>query len=129
GNRHWAANPIDLKRPNQTSARRAGLSNPERKQRPFAVILTCSDSRVPPELIFDRGLGDLFVIRLAGNVIGKDVNHDFALGSIQYAVKELKARLVVVLGHQQCGAAAAALTHRPPPPQPPPLSPPLKALV
>lgn len=71
-------------------------------QKPFAVIVSCSDSRVPPELIFDQGLGDLFVIRVAGNVVDK-----VALGSIEYAVEHLKAPLVVVMGHEKCGAVKA----------------------
>lgn len=76
-------------------------------QNPFAVILTCSDSRCPPELIFDRGLGDLFVIRNAGNIIG-----DYELGSIEYAVEHLDVSLVVVLGHTNCGAVGAYLEHK-----------------
>ncbi len=74
------------------------------EQHPFAVILGCSDSRVPVELVFDQGFGDLFVIRVAGNVIADDV-----LGSIQYAVRHLKTALLVVLGHQGCGAVSATL--------------------
>ncbi|MBE0658895.1 MAG: carbonic anhydrase [Bryobacteraceae bacterium] len=73
-------------------------------QHPYAVILGCSDSRVPPELIFDEGLGDLFVIRDAGNVVDDEV-----LGSIEYAVEHLGVRLVVVLGHEKCGAVSAAV--------------------
>jgi carbonic anhydrase len=73
-------------------------------QRPFAAVLGCSDSRVPIELVFDQGFGDLFVIRVAGNVVSTDV-----LGSIGYAVAHLHTRLVVVLGHEGCGAVTAAL--------------------
>lgn len=73
-------------------------------QAPKAVILACSDSRVPPELIFDQGLGDLFVIRNAGNVIDSHV-----LGSIEYATKYLKTPLVFVLGHNMCGAIRATI--------------------
>lgn len=73
-------------------------------QNPFAVIITCSDSRVIPESIFMKGIGDLFVIRLAGNVVG-----DFGLGSIEYAVEHLECNLVVVMGHTSCGAINAAL--------------------
>jgi len=73
-------------------------------QRPFAVILGCSDSRVPPELVFDQSFGDLFVIRLAGNLIAPGVG-----GSIQYAYQHLGTSLLVVLGHQGCGAVKAAL--------------------
>jgi carbonic anhydrase len=78
-------------------------------QAPLAVVIGCADSRVPPELIFDEGVGDLFVVRVAGNVIsgaGASVK-----GSIEYAVAELGVRLVVVLGHSQCGAVKAALQH------------------
>ncbi|MBE7543434.1 MAG: carbonic anhydrase [Bryobacteraceae bacterium] len=76
----------------------------EEGQHPYAVILGCADSRVPPELIFDEGLGDLFVIRDAGNVVDDDV-----LGSIEYAVEHLGVQLVVVLGHEKCGAVTAAI--------------------
>ncbi|GHU46582.1 hypothetical protein FACS1894120_3640 [Clostridia bacterium] len=74
-------------------------------QHPFAVVVTCSDSRAVPELYFDQKIGDIFVIRNAGNVMDKS-----ALGSIEYAVKELKVPLVVVVGHIKCGAVAAALS-------------------
>ena len=73
-------------------------------QHPYAVVITCSDSRVPAELIFDAGIGELFVIRTAGNVIGS-----YELGSIEYGAEHLHAPLVVVLGHTNCGAVAAAL--------------------
>ncbi|OPY80294.1 MAG: Carbonic anhydrase [Syntrophorhabdus sp. PtaU1.Bin153] len=73
-------------------------------QQPFAVILGCSDSRIPPEIIFDQGLGDIFVIRVAGNVVD-----DIALGSIEYAVDHLGTKLVVVLGHGKCGAVSATV--------------------
>lgn len=71
-------------------------------QHPFAVVISCSDSRVSPELIFDQGLGDLFVIRTAGNLIG-----GLELGSVEYAVEHLGVDLIIVLGHQQCGAVKA----------------------
>jgi carbonic anhydrase len=71
-------------------------------QHPFAVVLCCSDSRVAPEIIFDQRLGDLFVIRNAGNVVDEDV-----LGSVEYAVDHLETPLVVVLGHSSCGAVTA----------------------
>lgn len=74
-------------------------------QNPFALIVCCSDSRVIPENIFMKGLGDLFVVRLAGNVVG-----DFALGSIEYGVEHLGIKLVMVLGHTGCGAVHAAMT-------------------
>ena len=77
-------------------------------QRPYAVIVTCSDSRVIPESIFSAGIGDLFVIRIAGNVMD-----DHQLGSIEYAVEHLGCSLVVVLGHTHCGAVDAAMNHEP----------------
>src|SRR5512134_321923 len=73
-------------------------------QYPFATILGCSDSRVPPELVFDAGFGDLFIVRVAGNVISPEV-----MGSLQYAGLHLRTPLFVVLGHEGCGAVAAAL--------------------
>ena len=84
----------------EAAKRRAELT---KSQHPFAIIVSCSDSRVPPELVFDQGLGDLFVLRVAGNVID-----DHSLGSIEYAVDHLATRLIVVLGHQRCGAVKAA---------------------
>ncbi len=77
-------------------------------QAPYAVIVTCSDSRVVPEMIFSAGIGDLFVIRVAGNVIDPH-----QLGSIEYAAEHLGTGLIVVLGHDHCGAVEAALYHRP----------------
>lgn len=77
-------------------------------QSPYAVIITCSDSRVIPECIFSAGLGELFVIRVAGNVI--DAHQ---LGSIEYAVEHLGCRLIVVMGHDHCGAVGAAIDHEP----------------
>jgi carbonic anhydrase len=85
----------------QAAKRRAELI---KSQHPFAIILSCSDSRVPPEIIFDEGLGDLFIVRVAGNVL-----NDEGLGSIEYGVEILGARLIVVLGHQSCGAVDAAM--------------------
>src|SRR5258708_9038822 len=78
-------------------------------QQPFAVVLSCMDSRVPPELIFDQGLGDVFVIRVAGPVLGPD-----ELASLQYAIIEKRVNLVVVLGHTNCGAVEAAAARKPP---------------
>lgn len=75
-------------------------------QSPFAVILGCSDSRVPAELVFDQGLGDLFVVRVAGNVAAPS-----QIGSVEFAVSELGTRLVVVMGHANCGAVIAALNN------------------
>jgi carbonic anhydrase len=85
----------------QAAKRRGELT---KSQHPFAIILSCSDSRVPPELVFDEGLGDLFIVRVAGNVL-----NDEGLGSIEYGVEVLGARLILVLGHQSCGAVDAAM--------------------
>jgi carbonic anhydrase len=90
----------NLQHPGQTTERRAELA---KDQHPFATIVSCSDSRVPPEIVFDQGLGDLFICRVAGNVI-----NDENLGSIEYAVDHLGTRLILVLGHQRCGAVQAA---------------------
>jgi carbonic anhydrase len=84
----------------EAAKRRAELT---KSQHPFATIVSCSDSRVPPEIVFDQGLGDLFVLRVAGNVI-----NDESLGSIEYSVDVVAVRLIVVLGHQHCGAVKAA---------------------
>lgn len=73
-------------------------------QEPFAVILGCSDSRVPAELVFDQGLGDLFVIRVAGNIVAPS-----QIGSVEFAVSQFGTRLVVVLGHSQCGVIMATI--------------------
>jgi carbonic anhydrase len=91
------------------SARRPELSAAERRsqilaQTPFAVVLSCSDSRVPTEIVFDQGLGTLFITRVAGNVIETGT-----LGSIEYGIGHLKSHVVVVLGHEGCGAVKAAL--------------------
>jgi carbonic anhydrase len=90
----------NLQHPGQTTERRTELA---KTQHPFAAIVSCSDSRVPPEIVFDQGLGDLFVVRVAGNVI-----NDEGLGSIEYTVDHLGTRLILVLGHQSCGAVQAA---------------------
>jgi carbonic anhydrase len=87
--------------PNQGAARRSEVFG---GQAPFAAILGCSDSRVPLEIIFDQGIGDLFVIRVAGNVAD-----DIVSASIEYAAEHLQVPLVVVLGHQNCGAVQAAV--------------------
>lgn len=73
-------------------------------QSPFAIVLTCADSRVSPEYIFDQGIGDLFTIRVAGNIVD-----DAVLGSIEYATVHLGVNLIVVMGHEKCGAVAAAV--------------------
>ena len=87
--------------PDESVKRRRDLAS---GQHPFAVILGCADSRVAPELLFDEGLGDLFVIRVAGNIVD-----DAVLGSIEYAVEHLGTKLIVVLGHEKCGAVSAAV--------------------
>lgn len=79
----------------------------QNSQHPFAVIITCSDSRVAPEILFDQGIGDLFVIRNAGNLIS-----DIDMGSIEYAVEHLNAKLVVILGHTECGAIKAYIGNK-----------------
>ncbi len=89
-------------------SRRVRLSTWAKGQSPYAIIVTCSDSRVIPESIFSAGIGELFVIRLAGNIID-----DHQLGSIEYAAGHLGCRLVVVLGHTHCGAVDAAIHHEP----------------
>jgi carbonic anhydrase len=90
-----------LAHPHQTPEHCAALSD---AQLPFAIILGCADSRVPPEIIFDQGLGDLFVIRVAGNLID-----DMVLASIEYAAAHLHTPLMMVLGHTKCGAVSATL--------------------
>lgn len=84
-----------------TETRRAELAD---GQEPFAIILGCSDSRVPAEIVFDQGLGDLFVIRVAGNIVAPS-----QVGSVEFAAERFHTRLVVVLGHSQCGAVTATL--------------------
>jgi carbonic anhydrase len=93
-----------LGEPRHLRAPKEVLAGLAQVQRPYATILGCSDSRVPPELIFDAGFGDLFIIRVAGNVISAEV-----MGSIQYAAAHLATSLIVVLGHEGCGAVQAAL--------------------
>lgn len=90
-----------LRHPHQTAQRIAEVA---KGQHPIAVILGCSDSRVLPEIAFDCGVGDLFVVRVAGNVLD-----DVVLGTIEYAVVELGIQLVIVLGHERCGAITAAV--------------------
>lgn len=99
GNDRFVA--YQMKHPNTDKARRDKLVV---GQHPFAVVLTCSDSRVAPEIIFDQGLGDIFVIRNAGNVLDEHV-----MGSIEYAVEHLGVNLIIVLGHESCGAVGAAM--------------------
>lgn len=100
GNRRFAS---DLRGSDSflSRARRAELSA---GQEPFAIILGCSDSRVPAEIVFDQGLGDLFVIRVAGNIVAPS-----QIGSVEFAAARFETRLVVVLGHSRCGAIVATL--------------------
>jgi carbonic anhydrase len=100
GNKRYVANQMTGIKLCDLSAR-AGLA---KSQKPYAVVLTCSDSRVPPEIIFDKGLGEIFVIRVAGNIPDPVV-----LGSIEYAVEHLGSPLVMVLGHERCGAVKATV--------------------
>lgn len=93
---------LHQKHPDETKQRRKEMI---KGQHPFVVILSCSDSRVPPELIFDQGLGDIFEIRNAGNVLNKHV-----IGSIEYAVMHCGVKLIVIMGHQDCGAIGATLS-------------------
>jgi carbonic anhydrase len=88
--------------PDRNGRRRLEIA---KAQYPIAVLVSCSDSRVPPELLFGRGLGELFIVRNAGNTIDT-----VAMGSVEYAVAELKVPLVVVMGHERCGAVAAAVS-------------------
>ncbi|WP_449416457.1 carbonic anhydrase [Phormidium nigroviride] len=87
--------------PDQNQARISEVAN---SQHPFATILGCSDSRVPPELLFDQGLGDIFDVRIAGNITDNTI-----IGSIEYSVAELGVPLILVLGHERCGAVKATL--------------------
>ncbi len=100
GNRRFAAG-TSASSTQLSHARRAELA---KGQEPFAIILGCSDSRVPAELVFDQGLGDLFVIRVAGNIVSPS-----QIGSVEFAAAAYRTRLVVVLGHSQCGAVQATL--------------------
>ena len=99
GNDRFAQSKVSIGKP--VAARRAETAQ---DQHPFAIIVGCADSRTAPEIIFDQNIGDLFVIRTAGNLVD-----DYALGSIEYAVDHLGTRLIVVLGHERCGAVTAAL--------------------
>lgn len=99
GNTHFATGTPEG--PHRDAARRHELVS---GQHPSAVVISCSDSRVPPELVFDQGLGDLFVVRTAGEVVG-----ELELGSIEYAVEHLHVPMIVVLGHSQCGAVDATI--------------------
>jgi carbonic anhydrase len=100
GNRRFVANQTTAPAPS-SHARRAELIA---GQAPFAIVLGCSDSRVPAELVFDQGFGDLFVIRVAGNVVAPS-----QVGSVEFAAERFGTRLVVVMGHSQCGVIIATL--------------------
>lgn len=100
GNKRFASGkPVH---PDETLER---LRELKKGQHPFAIVVSCSDSRVPAELVFDQGLGDIFSIRTAGNVMG-----DYELGSIEYAIEHLDCKLVVVMGHKDCGAIKAFIS-------------------
>lgn len=99
GNERFVNNKVSTGKP--VAARRAETAQ---SQHPFATIVGCADSRTAPEIIFDQNIGDLFVVRTAGNLVD-----DYALGSIEYGVEHLGVRLIVVLGHERCGAVTAAL--------------------
>ena len=99
GNARFANSKVSQGKP--TAARRAETAQ---AQHPFAIILACADSRVAPEIVFDLNIGDIFVIRNAGNLVDDHVE-----GSIEFAVEHFGVRLVVVLGHERCGAVKAAL--------------------
>ena len=100
GNRRFVANESTAS-PLLTPSQRLALTN---GQAPFAIVLGCSDSRVPAELVFDQGFGDLFVIRVAGNIVAPS-----QVGSVEFAAARFGTRLVVVMGHSQCGAVTAAV--------------------
>ena len=112
GNRRFVGGEVDA----ASMASRAHQAELSNGQNPFAIVLACSDSRVPVELVFDQGFGDLFVIRVAGNVVAPS-----QIGSIEFAASQFGTNLVVVLGHSNCGAVIATLkelslekTHRSP---------------
>lgn len=100
GNRRFVTHHVV--HPHETVQRRVTLAR--EGQHPFAIVLSCSDSRVPPEIVFDEGLGDLFVVRIAGNIVD-----DAVIGSIEYAAEHLGVKLLMVLGHEKCGAVQAAI--------------------
>jgi carbonic anhydrase len=99
GNERFANSKVSAGKP--VAERRAETAQ---SQHPFATVVGCADSRTAPEIIFDQNIGDLFVVRTAGNLVD-----DYALGSIEYGVEHLGVRLIVVLGHERCGAVTAAL--------------------
>jgi carbonic anhydrase len=98
GNQRFVSgHPVNVQNTSERDALVAG-------QHPIAIVVGCSDSRVPPEVVFDQGLGQIFVVRVAGNIVD-----DHALGSIEYAAEHLHTHLIVVLGHDKCGAVSAAV--------------------
>lgn len=99
GNSRYASKSESSSKPT-AKARKANAQS----QHPYAIVVACADSRTAPEIVFDQNIGDLFVIRTAGNLVD-----DYALGSIEYAVEHLGTRLIVVLGHERCGAVKAAV--------------------
>jgi carbonic anhydrase len=99
GNERFASSKVSTAKP--VAAKRAETV---KGQHPFAIIVGCADSRTAPEIVFDQNIGDLFVVRTAGNLVD-----EYALGSIEYAVEHLGSRLIVVLGHARCGAVTAAV--------------------
>jgi carbonic anhydrase len=105
GNRRFATGAVE--HPRQDARRREEVL--EKGQYPFAAIVACSDSRVSPELVFDQGLGDLFVVRTAGNLID-----DLGIASLEYAADHLDVPLIVVMGHSRCGAVTAAVEREKP---------------
>jgi carbonic anhydrase len=100
GNRRFVSNEVD----SHSFVTREHRAEMAEGQHPFAIVLACSDSRVPTELIFDQGIGDLFVIRVAGNIVAPS-----QIGSVEFAAKQFGTHLVVVLGHSNCGAVIATL--------------------
>jgi carbonic anhydrase len=100
GNKHYVENKLT----NAAMCDPATRTSLAKSQKPYAIILTCSDSRVPPEIVFDKGLGEIFVVRVAGNIPDPVV-----LGSIEYAAEHLGSSLVMVLGHERCGAVTATV--------------------
>jgi carbonic anhydrase len=105
GNAKFVKGDMDLLKKYATPAERVEVAA---GQKPFAIVLTCADSRLPAEIIFDKGLGEIFVVRVAGNIVAP---HE--LGSIEYGLEHLGANLVVVLGHERCGAVKATYDNYP----------------
>jgi carbonic anhydrase len=105
GNAKFIKGDLDLLKKYSSPATRTEVAA---GQKPFAIVLTCADSRLPAEIIFDKGLGEIFVVRVAGNIVAP---HE--LGSIEYALEHLGANLIVVLGHERCGAVKATYDNYP----------------